>query len=86
MTREVSVEISWTEVVARTTQVNIKLDDDRLEDLEAGYGFGEPFWAQAVRVEEGGVEILHNEVDHVEILECLSDCCEAGRAGEEGLA
>jgi hypothetical protein len=63
------VRVSWTEVIPRSTELVVWLDDDELEDLGAGYGFGDKDWATRVSEAEGGVDMLHDEVDYIEILE-----------------
>lgn len=67
--RRVRVRVSWTYVESRSTDLTVELTEDELEDLEAGYGFGDKEWAERVQNVEGAdVEMLHDEVDDIEIL------------------
>lgn len=63
------LRISWTEVVSRSTDVELDLDEDDLDDVESGYGSTDERWRDAVREVEGNVEMLHDEVDFIEVLE-----------------
>jgi len=67
--RKVTLDLSWTEVTSRSTTVEVELTEDEIDDLEMGYGFGEKRWLEAVREKEGYVEMLHDEVDHIEVKE-----------------
>lgn len=67
-----TLEISWTQVIPRTTTVQVKLTEEELEDISLGYGYSDAKWIKAVRKELGDgedVEFLHDEVDHIEIEE-----------------
>ena len=66
--RKVTLEISFTEVIPRTVRVQAELDVDDIEDLESGYGFSDDKYAKLVR-DKLSVEMLHDEVDHIELLE-----------------
>lgn len=64
----VRVRVAWTEVIPRSTDVVVKLTGEELEDVESGYGVSEERWRDAVREVEGDVEMLHDEVDYLEVL------------------
>lgn len=71
--RKVKLQVSFTEVIPRTVDLEVELDVSDIEDLQAGYGFGESKYAKLVQEKfssEGErVEMLHDEVDHIEVLE-----------------
>ena len=72
--RKVKLEISFTEVIPRTIEVEAELDEDTIEDLVSGYGIGETKWRELVQKQyekDTGecVEMLHDEVDHIEVTE-----------------
>lgn len=65
---KVRLRVSWTEVIPRTTDVVVDISKEDLDDLDAGYGYGDERWADAVREVEGDVDMLHDETDWVEVL------------------
>lgn len=71
--RKVKLQISFTEVIPRTVELEAELDVDDIEDLEAGYGFSDSKYAKLVQdkftAEGESVEMLHDEVDHIEVLD-----------------
>ena len=76
--KKVKLEISWTELTTRNITLEVELDEDTIEDLESGYGFSDSKWARMVQDKliadgEGMTEMLHDEVDHIEVLEDEED-------------
>jgi hypothetical protein len=75
--RKVKLEISFTEVIPRSVEIEAELDVDDVEDLEAGYGFSDSKYAKLVqdhfRAQGESIELLHDEVDHIEVLEALKE-------------
>jgi hypothetical protein len=71
--RKVTLQISFTEVIPRTVELEAELDVDDIEDLEAGYGFSASKYAKLVQdkftANGESVEMLHDEVDHIEVLD-----------------
>lgn len=67
------LRVSWTEVIPRSTDVELDLDEDDLEDVEAGYGSTDEMWREAVREVAGNVEMLHDQVDFIEVLEVADE-------------
>jgi len=71
--RKVRLQISFTEVIPRSVEVEAELDVDDIELLAEGYGFGESRYAKLVQdkftAEGERVELLHDEVDHIEVLD-----------------
>lgn len=65
---KVRLRISWTEVESRSTDVVLLLTPDELDEIEDGYGIANDKWRDAVREVEGEVEMLHDEVDYIEVL------------------
>ena len=72
--RKVRLQISFTEVIPRTVEVEAELDVDIIEDLESGYGgFSDREYAELVQeacsAQGERIGILHDEVDHIEVLD-----------------
>lgn len=72
--RKVKLTISFTEVIPRSVELEAELAVDDIEDLQAGYGFSDDKYAKLVQKhlkDNAGeeVELLHDEVDHIEIEE-----------------
>lgn len=67
--RKVRLEISFTEVIPRTAEVEVELTPEDIEDLELGYGFSDRRWVKLVQDAAGEPEMLHDEVDYIEVLD-----------------
>jgi hypothetical protein len=87
--RKVKLEISFTEVIPRSVRLEAELDVTDIEDLEAGYGFDDRKYAKLVQdklsTKEDRIEMLHDEVDHIEILDPDDDVDDAEEGIEEPL-
>jgi hypothetical protein len=65
---KMKLRVTWTEVSTRTTDIVIDVDNTTADRLEQGYGFFDAKLVDKVREVEGDVEMLHDEVDYVEVI------------------
>lgn len=73
-TRKVKLEVSFTEVIPRSIRLEAELPVDDIEDLEDSYGISDRKYAELVQkhfrdTRGEQIEMLHDEVDHIEVLD-----------------